>query len=156
MIFCQCQGQSFLTRSLDKAFLGEEQVDFLSWLCFFDTYCCHFLHSFYFVVGSVFRGGEDCAINPPLETSWRNQRQIQRKTYFFSRLLCFWDEKLINRDRFKVLSFFFLYIPSNLRFSKCRFDQRFDQLFFWLMSFRSNVVSINCFFDLCRFDQVLF
>ena len=34
VIFCPSQAQGFLTRSLGKAFLGRQQVDFLSWLCF--------------------------------------------------------------------------------------------------------------------------
>ena len=33
MIFCQCQGQGFLTKSLGKAFLRGQQVDLLSFLC---------------------------------------------------------------------------------------------------------------------------
>ena len=50
-----------------------------------------FLHSFHIVVSSVFRERGDCATAPPLETPWRNYKQIQRED-FFKRLLCFWDE----------------------------------------------------------------
>ena len=38
-----------------------------------------FLHCFYLVVSSLFRRRGNCAMAPPLETPWRNQRQIQRE-----------------------------------------------------------------------------
>ena len=40
-----------------------------------DAYCCHFLHSFYVVVSSVFRGALCCGptLGDPLETPWSNQ-----------------------------------------------------------------------------------
>ena len=61
MIFCQCQGQGFLTMSLGKAFLRGQQVSCHCYVSL-DAYCCHLLHSFYVV--SSLEGGHCVMIHP--------------------------------------------------------------------------------------------
>ena len=58
---------AFPNKVPDKAFLGEQQVDLLSWLCFVRCLLLPFFTSFYIVVSSVFRG-KQCAITPLLKT----------------------------------------------------------------------------------------
>ena len=104
MIFCQCQDQGFLTRFLGKAFLGEQQVDLLSWLCFVRClllpYFCIFFHC-----SQLFRG----SIVPwphPCRTLVKNRKRFKEKTYFFKECYVFGTKYRQNQDRFKIKTFF--------------------------------------------------
>ena len=112
-----------------------------------DAYC-HFLYSIFIVVGSVFRGRGEFCMALPLETPWKNQRQIQRKDLFL-RLLCFWDKNStkagqIESYKFSLLFFDQVTFRSNFVLIKCCFDQ---------ISFRSIVVLIKFRFDQVSFDS---
>ena len=65
------------SRFLGKVFLGGNKYISCHNYVLLDAYCCHFLHSFYIVVSSLFRGGI-----VPWPHPEKNQRKIQREDLF--------------------------------------------------------------------------
>ena len=106
IIFCQYQGQGFLTKSLGKAFLGGNKRSLVMAMFRQMSIAVIFLHSFYvvsYLEGTLCHGSVLC--RPLVEIRDRFKEKILfQEIYDFGtkkstkpgqiKVLCFWDEKL--------------------------------------------------------------
>ena len=83
IIFCQSQGQIFLTRFLGKAFLGGQQLDFLSLLCFVRCLLLPFFLIYFYIAVSYLR--EELCDGPTFAQLLQKLERDLKGRYFFFR-----------------------------------------------------------------------